>query len=46
MGRRIYDDLRSVNNEAFIVQETSVEDAINLYLKNELKDNPEADCEH
>ena len=46
MGRRIYDDLQSANIEAFIVQETNVEEAINLYLKNELKDNPDEGCEH
>ena len=35
MGRRIYDALQSINIEAFIVQETVAEEALNLYLKNE-----------
>lgn len=46
MGRRIYDDLKSANIEAFIVQETVAEQALNLYLTNKLKDNPEDGCEH
>lgn len=46
MGRRLYDDLQSANIDAFIVKETIAEDALNLYLKNELKDNPDEGCEH
>ncbi len=46
MGRRIYDDLQSANIDAFIVHETIAEEALNLYLKNELLDNPDKGCEH
>lgn len=46
MGRRIYEDLKSANIEAYIVQETEAEEAINLYINNELKDNPDKGCEH
>ena len=46
MGRRIYDDLQSAKIDAFIVRETVAEEALNLYLKNELKDYPDEGCEH
>lgn len=46
MGRRIYDDLQSAKIDAFIVRETVAEEALNLYLKKELKDNPDEGCEH
>lgn len=46
MGRRIYDDLQSVEIEAFIVKETIADTALDLYLKNRLLDNPEEGCEH
>ena len=46
MGRRIYDDLRSVNIEAFIVKETRADEAIRLYLQNRLQDHPGEGCRH
>ncbi len=46
MGRRIYDDLKSANIEAFITSETDVEKAVELYLKDKLIDRPELGCEH
>ena len=46
MGRRIYDDLQRVGIEAFIVQETDADSALNLYINNNLLDNPEQGCEH
>jgi len=46
MGRRIYDDLKGAGIEAFVVDETEVERAIELFLKNELIDRPELGCNH
>jgi len=46
MGRRIYDDLQSVGIETFIVNEEIAEQALQLYLQNSLKDNPDKGCEH
>ena len=46
MGRRIYDDLQSANIDTFIVNESNAEEALHLYLKNELVNNPEKGCEH
>ncbi|HID40066.1 MAG TPA: iron-molybdenum cofactor biosynthesis protein [Calditrichaeota bacterium] len=46
MGRRIYDDLQSAGIEAFIVGETDTDKAVELYIKQELKDNPDEGCEH
>jgi len=46
MGRRIYDDLRAADIEAFIVRETHADEALDLYLKKALTDHPEAGCDH
>ncbi|HGY54578.1 MAG TPA: iron-molybdenum cofactor biosynthesis protein [Caldithrix abyssi] len=46
MGRRIYDDLQSAGIEAFIVRETDTDKAVELYIKQELQDNPDEGCEH
>ena len=46
MGRKIYDDLRSVEIEAFIVKETQADEAIRLYLQDDLEDHPGASCRH
>lgn len=46
MGRRIYNDLQSAGIEAFIVQESEADRALNLYLSNTLQDNPDQGCDH
>ncbi len=46
MGRRIYEDLRAAGISAFIVQETDVDQALNLYLQNSLVDRPDKGCDH
>jgi predicted Fe-Mo cluster-binding NifX family protein len=46
MGRRMYDDLRAAQIEAFIVKETQADEAVELYLQNRLKDHPDAGCKH
>lgn len=46
MGQRIYSELRANGMEAFIVNETDAEQAINLYLRNALQDNPGKGCDH
>ena len=46
MGQKIYDDLRSVAIEAFIVKEAQADEAVRLYLQNRLQDHPGAGCKH
>ncbi len=46
MGRKIYDDLRSVKVEAFIVQETEADEAVRRYLQGSLQDHPGSSCRH
>ncbi len=46
MGRRIYDDLKSANIEAYITDKIKLNDAINAYIEGELKDNNYKACEH
>lgn len=46
MGRRIYDDLRQAGIESIITDETDAEQALQLYLKGDLKDRPELGCQH
>lgn len=46
MGQRIYMDLKNAGIEAFIVDENDADQALNLYLKSELQDNPEKGCDH
>ena len=46
MGRRIYHDLQTVGIEAFIVQETEADQAIEKYLQNQLQNFPDQGCEH
>lgn len=46
MGRRIYMDLQSAGIEPFIVKESIARQALNLYLNNALKDNPDKGCDH
>ena len=46
MGRRLYDDLKNNGMEAFIVQERRADEAVLLYLSQQLEDNPDAGCEH
>jgi predicted Fe-Mo cluster-binding NifX family protein len=46
MGRKIYDDLRSVKIEALIVEETQADEAVRLYLQGSLQDHPGASCRH
>ncbi len=46
MGRRIYDDLREAGIEAFITDEIDVKRAIELYINDNLIDQPEKGCSH
>jgi len=46
MGRRIYNDLNQAGIEVFITRECNAKNAAELYLKNELVDNPELGCDH
>ena len=46
MGMRIYNDLKQVGIEVYITSEIDAKTAAELYLKNELVDNPELGCDH
>jgi predicted Fe-Mo cluster-binding NifX family protein len=46
MGRRMYADLREVGIEAYVVDETDADEALELYLKKRLTDHPEKSCDH
>lgn len=46
MGRRIYDDLQSVNIKPYITTERNVDSAIELFINNKLDDNPNLGCRH
>ncbi|MCF7824586.1 MAG: iron-molybdenum cofactor biosynthesis protein [Candidatus Marinimicrobia bacterium] len=46
MGRRIYDDLRSVNIESMITDKITVDAALEAYLAGTLVDNPDKGCVH
>lgn len=46
MGRRIYEDLQSANIKPFIVNETNIKDALDLFLQNQLVNIPDKKCEH
>jgi len=46
MGRRIYDDLRSVNIKSMITDKVTVDDALAAYLEGKLIDNPDKGCVH
>ena len=46
MGRRIYDDLYRAGIRPFIVSETDARRAIDMYVSDILKDEPDLGCEH
>ena len=46
MGRRLYDDLRAAGIEAFIVDETDADRALEQYLRDTLIDHPDKSCDH
>ena len=46
MGRRIYDDLRSVNIKSMITDKLTVDDALKAFIEDKLIDNPEKGCVH
>ncbi|MEJ2722364.1 MAG: NifB/NifX family molybdenum-iron cluster-binding protein [bacterium] len=46
MGRRLYDDLRAAGIEAFIVDETDADRALEQYLRDALIDHPDKSCDH
>ena len=46
MGRRIHDDLRAAGIEAYIVDETDPEQAVELYLTDALENRPDKGCDH
>ena len=46
MGRRLYNDLRTVGIESFITDEIDVQTAVEAYSRGELVDRPERGCQH
>lgn len=46
MGRRLYDDFVARNIEVFVTKEFHIGTAVELYLKNQLDDNPDGCCNH
>lgn len=46
MGRRIYEDLKTKGIDVIVTNETDVNKALNLYINNELDDNPDRCCCH
>jgi predicted Fe-Mo cluster-binding NifX family protein len=46
MGRRIYYDLQSAGIKPYIVSESDARRAIDLYIEDVLKDEPERGCDH
>jgi len=46
MGRRIYEDLKNANIEAYITEESKIENALNSYINGQLNNNEYKACEH
>jgi len=46
MGRRLYEDLKYAGINPLITDEESVENALKMYMKGMLADNPEKSCKH
>lgn len=46
MGRRLYDDFKQKNIEVYVTRENNLENAIGLFLKQELDNQPEKCCNH
>ena len=46
MGKRIYEDLRNAGIIAYVVNETDADEALSLYLRNALSDQPDKSCDH
>ncbi|UCF71241.1 MAG: iron-molybdenum cofactor biosynthesis protein [candidate division WOR-3 bacterium] len=46
MGRRIYADLKKAGINVYVTSETQIENAIDLYVKGRLFDEPGRPCSH
>ncbi|MBC7327867.1 NifB/NifX family molybdenum-iron cluster-binding protein [bacterium] len=46
MGKRIYDDLKSIGIEVYITDETDVKRALELYINGKLVNKPNLGCSH
>ncbi len=46
MGRRLYDEFEQKNIKVFVTRETNIDNALNLFLNNELDNNSEKCCNH
>ena len=46
MGRRIYADLQAAGIQAYVVDETDADRALDHYLKNTLINRPDRSCDH
>ncbi len=46
MGRRLYTDFEQQKIKVFVTQESNIEKAVELFIKNELDNEPDKCCEH
>jgi predicted Fe-Mo cluster-binding NifX family protein len=46
MGRRLYADFEQKNIQVFVTRETNIENALKLFIQNELDNNEGKCCDH
>jgi len=46
MGRRMYEDLQQSGKQAYITDETGVEQALSRFVEGSLPNYPERGCHH
>ena len=46
MGRRLYDEFEQKNIKVFVTKEKKIDNALNLFLNNELDNNSDECCNH
>lgn len=46
MGQRLYSDFMSADKKVFVTRETDAKQAVNLFLKSQLDNNPDSCCRH
>ncbi|MEN8188073.1 MAG: NifB/NifX family molybdenum-iron cluster-binding protein [Bacteroidota bacterium] len=46
MGRRLYDDFEQKGMNVFVTSESNIDQAVELFIKNELDNNSDKTCNH
>ncbi len=46
MGQRLYSDFMSADKKVFVTRESDARQAVNMFLKNQLDNNPDSCCRH